>query len=82
MNAIEVVRLCMMRSGATQAGYARESGRTPQNVSDMLHRDDLKAASLADMLAFAGYRLVAVPRDAVLPQGSVAVGESDSAGSL
>lgn len=75
MDAGEAVKAVFRERGLSQSDYCKASGRFSSTVSKMLSRGHrMQVASLSGMLAFAGYRLVAVPEGAKLPNGSVEIG--------
>ena len=76
MDAGNAVKEAFRSRGLAQADYCRASGRFGSSVSKSISRGDaMTVAVLEDMLAFAGYRLVAVPVGAKLPDGSLPVGD-------
>lgn len=64
------------QSGLTQTDYADHSGKAKQTVGQIL-RGDMRTRNLADMLSFAGYKLVAVPEKTKLNGNCYEIGGSD-----
>ncbi len=70
MNLSDALRDIIASRGKTQSSIARELGVSQPAVASVLSVGNPQTRVLCSLLSTLDYRLVAVPKDAPLPEGS------------